>query len=225
MGMMPTVMPMLTKAWKASMDTTPAASRAPKGPSKGGDPKAAPEQQPEQGEQGHGAGEAELLADHGEDEVGLLLGHVLEVGLGAAQVALAADPAGADGDQGLPRVVGEASSTVVGARVDERGQALLLVLAEHVELEHAHRAQHPDQGQDQQPAQLDPLTSRTPNRMATNTMKVPKSGWSRISAQTSAMAASPAASRRGPGASRRAPKTAARTTMVPTLAYSDGWTW
>ena len=70
-----------------------------------------------------------------------------------------------------------------------------------------------------------PLTSRTPNRMATNTMKVPKSGWSRISAQTRAMAASPAASRRGPGASRRAPKTAARTTMVPTLAYSDGWTW
>ena len=31
MGMMPTVMPTLTKAWKASMVTTPAASRAPKG--------------------------------------------------------------------------------------------------------------------------------------------------------------------------------------------------
>jgi hypothetical protein len=31
MGMMPTVMPMLTKAWKASRATTPAASRAPKG--------------------------------------------------------------------------------------------------------------------------------------------------------------------------------------------------
>src|SRR5829696_412010 len=164
MGMMPTVMPMLTKAWKASMDTTPAASRAPKGPSKGGDPKAAPEQQPEQGEQGHGAGEAELLADHGEDEVGLLLGHVLEVGLGAAQVALAPDPARADGDQGLPRVVGETSSTVVGARVDERGQALLLVLAQDVELEHADRPHHPDQRQDQQPAQLDPADQQHPEQ-------------------------------------------------------------
>src|SRR5215218_3862827 len=191
----------------------------------GGDAQSPPQEQPEQQQQDHGAGEAELLADHGEDEVGLLLGNVLEVGLGAVQVALAGDAARADGDQGLPRVVGEASSTVVGAGVDERGQPLLLVLAEHVELEHAYRGDHPDQGQDQQPAQLDPLTSRTPNRMATNTMKVPKSGWSRISAQTSAMAASPAASRRGPGASRRAPKTAARTTMVPTLAYSDGWTW
>src|SRR5215213_7093520 len=44
------------------------------------------------------------------------------------------------------------SSTVVGARVDERGQPLLLVLAQHVELEHAHRAEHPDQAQDQQAA-------------------------------------------------------------------------
>ena len=70
-----------------------------------------------------------------------------------------------------------------------------------------------------------PLTSSTPNRMATKTMKVPKSGWSRISPQTRPMVASPAARRRGPGASRRAPKTAARMTMVPTLAYSDGWSW
>jgi hypothetical protein len=61
--------------------------------------------------------------------------------------------------------------------------------------------------------------------MATNTMKVPKSGWSRISAQTRAIATSPAASRRGPGASRRTPNTAARVMMAPILAYSDGWTW
>jgi hypothetical protein len=39
-----------------------------------------------------------------------------------------------------------------------------------------------------------PPTSSTPNRMGTNTMKVPKSGWSRIRPQTTAHAASPAAS-------------------------------
>jgi hypothetical protein len=44
------------------------------------------------------------------------------------------------------------------------GQALLLVFAEHVELEHAHRAQHPDQGQDQQPAQLHPADQQDPEQ-------------------------------------------------------------
>src|SRR4029453_10062114 len=43
-----------------------------------------------------------------------------------------------------------------------------------------------------------PLTSSTPNRMATNTMNVPKSGWSRISAQTRPIAGSPTAPRRLP---------------------------
>ena len=92
MGMMPMVMPMLTKAWKASMVTTPAASSA-NGSRATAAMRSPRHQQAEQGEQAHGAGEAELLADDGEDEVGLLLGDVLEVGLGAAQVALAGDAA------------------------------------------------------------------------------------------------------------------------------------
>ena len=36
--------------------------------------------------------EAELLADRGEDEVGLLLGHEAELGLGALEEALARHP-------------------------------------------------------------------------------------------------------------------------------------
>jgi hypothetical protein len=62
------------------------------------------------------------------------------------------------------------------------------------------------------------------NSTATNTISVPKSGWSRISPQTSAVAPSATPSRRGPGRSALVSSTAASTTIMPTLAYSEGCT-
>src|SRR5205823_4032699 len=64
------------------------------------DAEAAPHQEREQREQPERADEAELLADDGEDEVGVRLGEEKEF-LPAVADAEAAQSAGADGDQAL----------------------------------------------------------------------------------------------------------------------------
>ena len=65
----------------------------------------------------HGADEAVLFAEGGEDEVGVGDGEEVALGLGALVGALAPDAAGADGDQGLADLVAGAAG--VGVGVDE----------------------------------------------------------------------------------------------------------
>ena len=87
-GMIPSVIPMLTKVWNANQQTTPARDEpAERSGDRAADAQPAPQQQPEQHDERAGADEAELLAGHGEDEVGLLLGHERAVGLRARGTA------------------------------------------------------------------------------------------------------------------------------------------
>src|SRR5262249_33659172 len=79
--------------------------------------------------------EAELLRHAGEDEVGLLLRQVVQLGLAAEQEALAQEAARPERDLRLHDVV--ARARWVGRRIEEGGQALLLV---------AVRGEHHEQG-------------------------------------------------------------------------------
>jgi hypothetical protein len=62
------------------------------------------------------ADQPELLRDHGEDEVRLLLGQEVQVPLRALQEALAPEPAGAQRDLGLDDVVAGAQRVASGSR-------------------------------------------------------------------------------------------------------------
>jgi hypothetical protein len=66
-----------------------------------------------------------LLAESGEDEVGIGDGEEVALGLGAFVGALAPEASGADGDEGLADLV--AGALGVGVGVDEAGEAGLLV--------------------------------------------------------------------------------------------------
>ncbi len=74
------------------------------------------------------AQQAELLGQHGEDEVGLLLGQEVEVALRALQEAAAGDAAGAERDLRLQDVV--AGAQRVAVRVEEGQHAALLVVVQ-----------------------------------------------------------------------------------------------
>ena len=121
-GMMPRVIPMFSKAWKANQATTPVATSRPNR-SDGAERRSAgpPEHHPEQQEISRGADEAELLPRDREDEVGLLLGDEAALGLRAVEQALAGQPAGADRDARLLGVVADAAR--VERRVGEGGEA------------------------------------------------------------------------------------------------------
>ena len=68
----------------------PTASRRPNWlGARSGDREAEQDHEQEQGEHGDGADEAQLLGQHGEGEVGVLLGQEAELGLAALQVAAA----------------------------------------------------------------------------------------------------------------------------------------
>ena len=69
-----------------------------------GDAQGPPDEHHEQGEQHGRADETVALADHGEDEVGVVLGQEVEHGL-RGQVAAPAAGSGADGDHRLREVV------------------------------------------------------------------------------------------------------------------------
>src|SRR5581483_2234430 len=90
----------------------------------------------EQREQRARAGEAELLAYRGEDEVGVLLGHVAEPGLAALEQPLAERAACADRSLRLVDVVLRLRQRrVVPARLalgQERRQPRRLILLQHV---------------------------------------------------------------------------------------------
>ena len=81
-GMIPIVIPMLTKTWKVNMAAMPRATRAPnRSRAVGGDHQQSPNDHQEGGDHEDPADESQLFADRGEDEVGALLGDILEVGL------------------------------------------------------------------------------------------------------------------------------------------------
>ena len=88
--MIPIVMPMFSKIWNANIASTPTHTSVPKKSRRqqGGSP-GPPHQRSRTGaSSGAAADEAELLTHHGEDEVGVLLGHVPQLGLGALEQAL-----------------------------------------------------------------------------------------------------------------------------------------
>src|SRR6266851_2757693 len=76
-------------------------------------------------EDADGADEAVLLAEGGEDKVGIGDGEEVALSLGAAIGSLAPDSAGTNSDQGLPDLVAGAAGVLV--RVHEAGEAGLLV--------------------------------------------------------------------------------------------------
>ena len=176
---------MLTKLWNANQQTTPAATSRPNGVGRHGairSPRqsttpsstmiAAPPTKPE------------LLPRDGEDEVGLLLGDELPVGLAALEQPLAEQPAGADRDPGLRRCCSRRPGGSL-VRVRERGEPGHLV-----GLEQAAADQRPNAGQRRRPA-TSPATQRVgaPDTASTPRIDedaapcvVPKSGCSMTSA-------------------------------------------
>ena len=86
------------------------------------------------------ADEAELLADDGEDEVGVLRRQEREALLRALREALAEQPPGADRDLRLDHVVARLAR--VDVRVEEDEQALLLVRREPLPEDRRDHAEH-----------------------------------------------------------------------------------
>ena len=89
---------------------------------------AAPEQRAEERQQRHRPDEAQFLAEHGEDEIGVLHAQKVELSLGAVAQTAPPKPAGADADPRLNDVVALAQGIAV--RREEGRQA-----AAHVVLE------------------------------------------------------------------------------------------
>src|ERR1700737_1512942 len=94
-GMMPIVMPTFSNTWNTSMASPPTQIRV---PPRRRPPAPPPPHEQEQAEQHGRADQPEVLAHRGEDEVGVLLRHVRQVGLGPPEQTLARHPARADGD-------------------------------------------------------------------------------------------------------------------------------
>ena len=93
-------------------------------------PHEAQDEREEEEQHSGGAYETLLLAYGAEDEVGVLLGHVLELGLRAVHEAFALKSAGADGYLALVDIVAGAGNVLLYA--EEHVDALLLMVAEHV---------------------------------------------------------------------------------------------
>ena len=130
-GMTPITMPAFTTSWNRIIDANPAANSVPNGIA--GTPAGhqhPPQQQREQHEQHQAADEAELLGEHREHEVGGLHGEEIALCLGAVRQATPEQPARADRDLRLIELV--AGTRDVRSRVQERGQAFLLVVAQEV---------------------------------------------------------------------------------------------
>ena len=95
------------------------------------------------------AEQAELLADHGEDEVGRALGQELELRLAAVHPALAEHAARADRDLRLDDVI--AGAERVALRVEQRQHALALVVVHEVPGDRHRRAEHRDAAEHDRP--------------------------------------------------------------------------
>ena len=99
-------------------------------------------QRQEQKQQQCGAHKAPFLANSAEDEVGALLGHELEFGLRALQIALARQAARADGNHRLVHVVARALKVNLDAQ--QVVDAGALVSGQHVIKEISHRESEAD---------------------------------------------------------------------------------
>ena len=139
MGMMPIVIPAFWKTLKAMKAKRPVQIRRPKvSRATTAGVQHPPGDHAEEGEHADGADEAELLGHGGEDEVGLLLGHVAEIRLRPVPDARAEEAARADGVLGLLRVVDGRLHVGVGAvrvRVQERRQPGDLVVVQQAALD------------------------------------------------------------------------------------------
>src|SRR5260221_4319016 len=93
------------------------------------DGEAVDEDQRIKSEQGDAADETELLGQHGEDEVGLLLGQEVEMALRAVQEALAEEPARAERDLRLQDVIAGAERIVLGV---EKGVDAVALVFRHM---------------------------------------------------------------------------------------------
>lgn len=150
-GMMPSVIPMFSKAWKANQAMIPAATIVPYSSLVSRAIRQARHRTtPSSTRIRPAAEEAEFLARDGEDEVGLLLGDELAGGLGAVEEARSGESAGADRDACLVGVVADARRVERG--VGEGGEAGDLVLVEQAELPDRDRAGHARAEQSGDPA-------------------------------------------------------------------------
>ena len=135
-GMMPIVIPTFSKIWNISMASTPTHTSMPNS-SRASCAVRQMRQTMMQNSASSvaGADEAELLAHRGEDEVGVLLGHVAEPGLAALEQSLAERAAGADRGLRLVDVVLRLREcgVVLGRHVlgQERSEPRRLVLLQH----------------------------------------------------------------------------------------------
>src|SRR3546814_2144432 len=81
-------------------------------------------------QQGEAADQAELLRQHGEDEIGLLFRQEVQVALSALHEAFAGEGAGAEADHRLQRVIAGAQRVVL--RIEERQHSVLLVVVQEL---------------------------------------------------------------------------------------------
>ena len=87
-GMMPVVIPMFSKSWNTSIDERAGTDEHPEQVARQrADAPYSPGEHRVEEQDDRGADEAQLLTGDGEDEVGVLLGHVREVRLRALEVA------------------------------------------------------------------------------------------------------------------------------------------
>src|SRR5262245_14815946 len=130
-GMMPIVMPTFWNTWNTSMDSTPMHMSVPSRSLAIWAVRQMRMAMSAQAEHGGRPDEAHLLPQRGEDEVGVLLRHEAEPGLGALEQPLAGCPARGDRRLGLGQVpVGGRDRAVRGLR-DETRQPVALVLGQH----------------------------------------------------------------------------------------------
>ena len=101
-GMMPMHIPMFSNSGKGEEDEDPDAEQAAHHvPRVFANHEHAPGDEAEQRHDGDRPNKAHLLADRGEDEVGLLFGHVAERGLKSVEQPRAVDPPRANGALGI----------------------------------------------------------------------------------------------------------------------------
>ena len=104
--MIPITIPTFTNIWIANIEAMPAATYVPNGSFDRHAMRIARQSSSaNSASSAHRSDEPELLPHHGEDEVGVLLGHVVQVRLRAVQVSLAEEAAGPDRDLRLVEVV------------------------------------------------------------------------------------------------------------------------
>ncbi len=140
-GAIPIVMPTLMNTWKRKANDDPAGDNRAVQVSRNRDhTQTAPHDEQVQQEQDRGADEPSLLRERGEDEVGGMLGKVVEAGLARALDAATREATGTDCCSRLRHVVRQPARIAVGVR--EPRQAGGLVRLEHLDARRRQKPQH-----------------------------------------------------------------------------------